>query len=176
MSKSNSYFPPPRWKSPKTLWVPPEHPDIALVKITDPDDLVTWAKHMGHSGGRYQKWVIDTPIWHFLTFLDAEGFPHCTIHAKDREWWGKPHPDDAQATDGSWYWDTTGPVDKAGRSRFWVPSTLYEGRDKVYTETCLIDGVEVVIMATGHRDNDGLWPKEKALVDLWYETVRLGDA
>ena len=172
MSKPNPLYPPPEWKNLKTIWTPPAHPEIHLVKIIDPDDLVTWGKYMGHSGGRYQKWICDTPVWHFLTFIDAEGHPHVTIHAKDTKWWGRAHPDDDEAIH-QWYWGFgPGPTDKAGKARFWIPSQSYERIDKNYRQVVNIDGHKCFLMGVGHRDLDPLWEGEKALVDQWYVEAR----
>ena len=172
---SSNLFPPPTWKNLKPLWSPTGRKDLTLVKIIDPDDLVTFGKYMNHSGGRYQKWICDTPIWTFLTIVDNDGWPHCTIHAKDREWAGRDHPDDAEAATVM-FWRGKPPLDTHGRARFWVPSTLYDNHSKRYHETCLVDGREVIIMAAGHQDADPLWPVEQQLIDQWYETVRMNDA
>ena len=178
MSKSPSIYPAPVWKNPKVLWVPPDEPDISLVRITEYEDLLLFGKYMCHSGARYQKWIIDTPIWHFYTFLDHDGYPHVTIHAKEAEWWGRAHPDDADAvTERQWDWGFgPSPRNKQGKARFWLQSTTYDRYDKHYISNCLVDGKVVIIMAAGHRDADPLWEEEKKLVDAWYETVRLGNA
>lgn len=164
---------PPVWEDPKIIWTPPDYPHVALVKITTPHDLTMWAMYMGHSGARYQKWAIDTPIWDFYTFLDEEGWPHVTIHAKNTEWLYKAHPDDGQAMgENKWEWGFgPSPRDLTGKAKFWLRSTLYDSVDLMFDRPCIVDNKRVVIMGAGHRDRDLLWGGEKKLVQEWYDTV-----
>jgi hypothetical protein len=169
---------PPTWKNLQTIWTPPKSRDkmeeLYLVRITDPEDLVTWGKYMGHSGGRYQKWIVDNPIWAFLTFIDPKGYPHVTIHLKQSAWFNRFHPDDAMAvTDWPWGFGP-GPVDTNGKAQFWVKSTEYEGEDKTFGQDCDItlpdSDIRWVIMRTGHVDGDPLWLEEEDLVSDWFNT------
>jgi hypothetical protein len=132
---------------------------------------------MGHSGGRYRKWVIDTPIWHFYTFLNEKGRPYVTVHAKNVEWWWRRHPDDSMAA-MRWPWGYGPcPVDADGKAAFWVPSTTYDNLSWRYREsTIMVNGEELVIMAAGHRDADPLLPNEEVLLDQWYQKVRSDNA
>ena len=173
--KTKELWQPPEWRNPKTIWVPPEQPHIKLVAIDNADDLVTWASYMGHSGARYQKWIVDTPIWHFYTFLDAEGWPHMTIHSKDKEWLFKEHPDDSLSWRG-WPWGLApGPTEANGTARYWLPSTAYDDVDKEYNRPCFVDGKLVVLMGVGHIDKDKLTPGEHKLMDDWYSSVFMPD-
>ena len=173
--KTKALWQPPKWHNLKTLWVPPEYPHIKLVAIENTKDLVTWASYMGHSGARYQKWVIDTPIWHFYTFLDEEGWPHMTIHAKDRRWWNISHPDDDAAT-YAWPWGLgPSPIDKEEKAKYWLPSTAYEDVDKKYNRPCYVDNTLVVLMGVGHIDKDPLTDGEETLMDEWYSSVFMPD-
>ena len=164
---------PPIWKDPKILWEPPAFPGVALVEITNVHDLLMWGMYMGHSGARYQKWALDTPIWKFLTFLDQDGWPHVTIHLKDEDYLYKRHPDDTYAMDERhWRWGyTPGPQDKNGHQKFWLLSTLYDDVDMHYSRPVIVDGKRYVVMGAGHRDKDYLWGGERKLVDQWYNMV-----
>ena len=117
------------------------------------------------------------PIWHFLTFLDEEGYPHATIHLKDREWLYKKHPDDGKSEepDATWLFAPS-PVDESGRARWWVNSTTYDDVDFDYNKPIMFLGNECVIMGAGHRDKDHLFTGEKRLLDLWYEQVKVPGA
>jgi hypothetical protein len=167
-----------RWRNLQTVWAPPDglvapHASGTLVRITDPSDLIQWGQMMRHSGGRYRKWVVDTPIWAFLTFIDVNGKPFVTVHAKKVEWWCRTHPDDALAVE-RWPWGFGPcPVDEDGKAQFWVPSTAYESLAWRYREsTVMLGDEEFVIMAAGHRDADPLLESERVLLDKWYQEVR----
>lgn len=163
---------PPEWEGLERVWTPPEHPDIGLYHITKAADLVTWAQWIGHSGARYQKWAIDTPIWHFLTFLDKEGYPHCTIHLKDLSWLYRAHPDDDKALHHD-AWDGWKPsVQRAdGRARWWLKSTLYDDVDREFDRPVKFKGQVCAVMGVGHRDKDRLLKGEHYLFQLWYNDV-----
>ena len=163
---------PPEWKAPAVVWRPPDNPDITLVQITEPEDLWAWGAYMGHSAGNYQKWAIDTPIWAFLTFLDGEGWPHCTIHLKEKQWLYKRHPDDDKADMLGLY--RHGPVqDEDGKVKYWPPSTTYDDVDPLYRYPIDFGGRVMAVMDAAHKDKDYLWPPERALVDAWYATVKI---
>lgn len=163
----------PTWVDPTPIWVPPEHASVTLTHITNPDDLATWGKYMGHSGARYQKWAIDTPIWVFLTFLDADGWPHVTIHLKEEEYLFRSHPDDKFAlSDKQWKWGyTRGPVHQGGIAKFWLHSTLYDSISALFDRPVLFNNKRMVVMAAGHVDRDPLYPRERYLVNDWYQSV-----
>ena len=72
----------------------PDYPGYKIVSLRHPDDLVLFGQLMHHCAGSHVKWVTQERIWHFLTVLDSKGEPHVTVHLKDKEWMGKPHPDD----------------------------------------------------------------------------------
>lgn len=137
---------------------------IRVAKLVEPEDVVEWAKYIGHSGGNYLHWVCTRKIWQFYTFLDKDGTPHCTVHSKTAEWWGKDHPDDKALK----------AAPHKALAKYGAPSTAYENWHRAYGGTdVIIDGERVVIMAVGHRDADGLawWPHEQAIMDEWYATL-----
>ena len=156
----------------KSIWTPPDHPEIGLFHITNAKDLVTWAHWMGHSGARYQHWAIDVPIWHFLTFLDKEGYPHCTIHLKDTEWLYRKHPDDDKAL-AELDWDGWKPSaqDKDGKAKWWLKSTAYEHVEFKYPRPVRFNGKVCAVMGAGHRDRDPMWMGEEFLFSMWYNDV-----
>ena len=164
----------PDWKDLQLVWTPPDYPEYGLYHITHPDDLVSWAHYMGHSGARYQKWAIDTPIWAFLTFLDEERHPHCTIHLKEERWLYTDHPDDADALSLKVPWPLGDPSarDANGKAKYWFSSTLYDRVDKRYRKPINFKGARMVVMSAGHRDGDPLWTGEEMLMNQWYATVR----
>lgn len=132
--------------------------DLAkLVRITDARDLRMWGEYMGHSGGFYSKWVCDTPIWYFLTILDPAGWPHATVHIKQRAWLFKGHPRDRDE-------DVI------------APSTAYDDVDVDFNRPITFDGVECVIMDASHKDKDGLVPAERSVIASWYDMVVIPDS
>ena len=154
----NNPWPKPRWLSRNVIWSLPDYPAVRLVRISTRADLNLWARLMGHSGARYDKWVIDERIWHFLTFLDENDNPHVTIHAKDVAWLDRKHPDDRFAVrEQAWpYGYGPAPLDSENRARLWLTSTLYDNVSKRYPYPVMLDGKACVIMAAGHRDADPL--------------------
>lgn len=162
-----------QWEAPELIWETPIK-GVRLVRIRTPHDLVLWGSLMGHSGGRYQKWVCDTPIWQFFTFLDEDNFPHVTIHAKSLLWFFSAHPDDKYAIHArEWTWGYgPAPQDDRGQARFWLPSTSYESFDKDYPAPIRVNTHRLRIMSAGHTDRDKLRPAEQELVKMWYGMVK----
>lgn len=166
---TSDWPPSPNWTDPEVLWRSKEC-DATLVRITNPDDLVRFGAWMGHSGGRYQHWAIDRGIWHFMTLLDSNGAPHCTLHGKDAAWYKCSHPDDTKAL-CQWPWGFgPSPVDRKGRAKFWLPSTMYDAKPRVpFDKPIILDNKEVLLIGVGHRDCDPLLPSERRVLMEWYD-------
>lgn len=108
------------WVAPETVY---EYADgFKLVAVRAIEDLRLLGSVQGHCSGSHYHWAGELQIEHIMTILKPTGAPCGTFHAKDVEWFGKPHPDDDLGNlpkDRAWT--------SISESKVWGSSTYYEG-------------------------------------------------
>ena len=158
------------WTDPHVLW---EEDGLRVVRLVEPEDIDLWATIMGHCGASHLKWIRDEQIWHFLTILDGQDVPHTTMHAKDVEWFGVPHPADSQPgyTEGILPYQLP-KVDAEGRAVEWVPSRRYEPRfgGPEFPDPIMIEGHRAYLMYA--QGTGGTTGRYAGTIQRFYEAMK----
>lgn len=152
----------PKWNNPCII---AKYGDARFNLIDNEPDLKLWGQYMCHSAGNYAKFATERDLWRFVTVLDDMGFPHLTIHLKQREWLYRRHPMDDDI-----------PADNIALSQMFARSTTYDDVDRVFNHPVHFNGGEYVVMDASHHDKDGLSPVEQTLVRRWYSKIVIPDS
>lgn len=163
------------WQAPEVIW---EHDGYRLVRLTNPDDLITLGRLMGHCAGWHQFWA-RTGMWGFLTFLDSDDVPHVTIHLKDAEWYtpgygeGRKHPMDG-VVDPDFKTFTGAYGNRKNVARHNMYDRPVAGLDDLVS----LDGRRYRVILAQNRGDYGALPggeKYNYLVMGWYNAFRVTD-